>query len=724
MGLFVLHRRTRNGALLALGFLACFALIASAPGQVSSQTTTPTPATTAEPAPAATAAGAPAGTAAAAAETPVEPPAQVPTTKPFAFADATALAITPEQLAAGLPIEIVNDSTTRHSLQVRLSDLRLLGSDDKPLTDEQALQFEKTLELAPADSTVMTLRSAPGVALKPGTYSGSLIAFEPSSDTVIRRALSITIPGGVGTQEATPATEKLTINVTRHFPWEGSGYSVDGNQLPLANSAALSPEQLSLTADQPLTFLGGDAALVAISWNGQLVSVADGHAKALELDLADLERSGQYDGAVDLIADPEGLRGKVTISVAVTDLWLWPVLAVFLGIALAYAIKRYVNVRRVVDGLSQRLAEIVVTFDKAQTEFEAETTCKPFGAYEIKTTFHHLADDLQTQLAALRRPAGVELDTTKSNEATVNLGALKEVADSWSGFAAELVKLADLVAECDAAACDTTANRPKQRLGRPKVLAEADKLMKGGALDFGKYKELRADVGKRQTLLASWRSMLDSLRFYQQRIEELRKESDGKGHETELAEAEAELNGVENELWSAATSEDFTRFETSKDLLGVEATLSRFVILPPDDDGMVAAVESLTAVDGGIAVPGGVWAEPGRAEAPPVDWAALGSKLRTQRQTLDLAVTAVSLLLALVAAMTTLYIGKQFGGVSDYLGAFVWALATDGVLTVLLAAVSRFGGVNVAPAATPPELAKTPSSQTSVASAAPPVASN
>ena len=152
----------------------------------------------------------------------------------------------------------------------------------------------------------------------------------------------------------------MSIALTRGLPFSDAVLKLDGNEVPLRVPPETTDSQLNLTPHKPLGFATAEGGLVAISWDGELETLADGKAVAAQLQIGDLDGPGDYKGKINLLGTDE--KGIVEVSVSATDFIAWPILALLLGIGLAFFVKRWTNVRRVGAELDESLASIVADF--------------------------------------------------------------------------------------------------------------------------------------------------------------------------------------------------------------------------------------------------------------------------------------------------------------------------------------------------------------------------
>jgi hypothetical protein len=609
-----------------------------------------------------------------------------PRKQPFELASDEPLEISPDALSQGVRVEVLNNRTVGLRLDVRLGDLS--GPPGGQSIGEQALglvpRAPKKLELPAAGSAVIAIGPA-AAKLPPGDYRGWLSVSEPASDTVVRRAVALTVPGPTGKLAPKPGADKLTMVATRRWPWESDDMSLRGNELPLDLPAGTKEDQVAVPAGA-LGYLTGSSGSAAVLWDH--VDQVAGRLTA-NLKLSGLDGSATYAGSIQLLTEPDD-AGKVEVELSATDMVLWPIIALLIGIALALWVKRWVNVGRVAASLTERLAEIVATFRGADRDAADWTAGKPYAGYTIKGWFDGEAAALAAKLDNLGGITG--LDKAAYDDVTERLGHMRDVAVTWSDFAEQLLDLDQKLAAL-----------PRNDAGAlPAVHGALAPLLVGEVLaDYEAYTARRQEVAEANLLLGSWLELHQLLVRYRAWAEAIAAQPGEPPPELEAANAN--LDEVRDELWTATTAADLQSWSTEDNLLAAEEALAGLGVpagAPEIGDAAPAGPPA-----GGIAAMGlAAAAAPAPASAAP-NWPALAQRARRRHFWGDVAVALIAAAVAVVSALQTLYFGETFGGWDDYVGALVWGLATEAGLAALVLALARIGRDAPADAGTVAELA-------------------
>ncbi len=131
-----------------------------------------------------------------------------------------------------------------------------------------------------------------------------------------------------------------------------------------------------------------------MTWTGTPSSLPGGLTE-LRLRLPAVAYAGKYEGAIDL-NPADDKAGAVKLTVTVTDLVIWPMLVLAVGIALALALQRYLGVQRTVWRLREDAAALREALDKARWHFAGKARGQTYAE------LLDLATDANAQLDTLQ----------------------------------------------------------------------------------------------------------------------------------------------------------------------------------------------------------------------------------------------------------------------------------------------------------------------------------
>lgn len=462
-------------------------------------------------------------------------------------------------------------------------------------------------------------------------------------------------------------------------------------------------EAIALSDEKPLGYVVRDGGSAPVYWSGELRTIARGQASAAVLELEDVPGPGKYSGTIDLL--PAATGGEVELTVAVTDAVYFAIAFLVLGLLAAFAVKRLVGVRRVKLELRERLAEINRTFARAAVEFAALAAGRPYEGYDLTEAFTAATGEALEKIDDLGKTLDVRIDAKAHDDVNGILGGMRNAADSWQPFGddldaleKELVTLHRLL---------PTLDDPLRPPGEPQVAAAPATFLDGGALGLDEYEKRRGAVVSAVDLLGIWNRLLSLLIRLRGEQEALLAKQLSDPDREKLRGLDSKMTEVANELWSVTDESELVERDIRADLVGIEQVISGFpreeapagesaaqvLAAPP---AVAASIRSALGVKGG---------RPSIA-----DWKREARNLRQRRRAIDLIVLAVATALAVMAGLSALYFGKEWGTDLDYLKAFLWGGTTEAALAGILAALGRVGpfGRALAAPATLPQLAGRP----------------
>ena len=352
------------------------------------------------------------------------------------FADRSLL-LTPDGLANGVKVVVLNDTTNPLSGSLLLSDLGLMssGTGPTPVSTEATIHVPtRPIAVAPAGQRTIDL-TAVALDVADGEYSGYLVVYDKATGIVDR--IPVTLQVGTPVGAVAPAVESLSVHA---YAGRADSGSVDV-ELPLDVRQGIP----KLEAQTPVGVLGGPegGAVVTIA-DGNLSDLADGF-KTARLTVTGIEGHGTYTGNVDFTPGESG--GSFDLQVEVKD---WPALVVVclaFGIALAFLLRHWKGVGR--PGLKLLLdhAEMQKKEGAAEAEFKAAAKGRDWGDLNVSEVFAKEAHDAQTAIEHLGRTSFDELDEDERKELVKRVQRLEEVGPTLKRLAPVLHRLEDDLAD-------------------------------------------------------------------------------------------------------------------------------------------------------------------------------------------------------------------------------------------------------------------------------------
>lgn len=606
------------------------------------------------------------------------------------FVQTEAIEIDAESLGA-VAVQIANPSRKPIAFSARLA---LPGGGNNPAS---------ALEVTPSAGRVrglatrtLSIEVLPDQleAIQAGSYQGVLIVTETRRNATLTRELVINV--------AQPLIIEQTITVYRGWPnpLGTSRIAFYRNQdVPLAfGTTSL---QVELVQGSPLGVVVRDkGGKAAIESDGTLVN---GHDVVLLRLAVDGElRAGTYKGTVDL-APSDGRSGTLAVTVIVTDLIFYPILALLFGIGAALAIQRWTGAGGRLNALSRRLAEIESRIHDRQEAY-AEAMADVHAHWDVAEYLLGCAAELRARLRGMRNGAFTSVDAKDEKELVEVLDGLEREARRVGELAGELRKLdeaIEVVREKAAQAQPLPMPPDVPAPEEPKFIEWAISVMERpkppGPCDLSKVAAYREQILKATALAEAWPLLIDDVKrswswagALEQPVEE---EEDWKL----LREARRRLSEVEWELWNVTDADELDRKMTRGDLVDATQLLARLnYLLEAQGVGEGKTVGPLNVSLPGIAA---------RAErdtaahllellGEPDDPVKRIRWLSSRRRVFNALALYVLLAGAVYVGLQTLYFDKAFGTPRDYLNAFFWGLGSKAVVDIIasgLDAIRRAG---------------------------------
>jgi len=607
--------------------------------------------------------------------------------------------------ATGTRVEVRNDIGRKATITLALSDLTdVAGHVREPsgVCGGITVTPEKLQHVPTGASAIVTLKAGKAPAKTSETYSASLAAAscvgpdahitlsEAGGDTdratfaaercarpVARLTLSIAgVP--VGTVPATPLVDNVQGIIYRGSPHGHDSISVVVK--------ARATEKVALTDKQVVGAISGEGRIGVVTYAaGHIKDVAEG-AKSLRFNIDGLnDATGTFSGKI--VLTPGDTTSAVTLSITRKDWWLYPTLAILAGIFIALVAQRLAGVRIAGHRLRARLAATGRRYADARRRLVEGASGEPWASYTISNlheTRQQIAEDIRSGI----REAYTAINQKKIDDLTSEIEKLEQGIDQLDSVNHHAQPLKDAI---DSAVA-VEAGAPERRgsdanLVEPAIAANARTLLVGKPLTID-------ELGERLTALDGEASAVGSLAAYEalvatanRQLDELARELSG--HDREIEQAKATLDGVWHDLWTAPRMAELEQRSPRPRIEAVEATIAQLWTQLPKEMGEAvnAFAPSYASVEGaqtlGLRAPEELDYTPGGVE----------HELKAARIE-QWVVVALSVVVALVTALAALYIGKVFGSFWDYVTALTWGLATQTALTTVASALDGFGGLS------------------------------
>jgi hypothetical protein len=519
--------------------------------------------------------------------------------------------------------------------------------------------------------------SAPPVQPVPGVYLAWVVVDEADSkNQPLSQQIRVTVPG------PQPLLAKASTTIYRLTPfgcWQSHEVAV-----PLLN-----PEVKSILGGRKVGALRKSTGdWVAVKW-ADPQSTAEGDTAWLSID--DPPSAGTYDGDLVLNEDPD--KVPLNVSVVAKDIIVWPILVIVLGTYLAYKAKRYLGLVRITWSLREQEAELGTFFKQNEEEFQTNPNTPSIGDYSIAADVNDQRKKICQLLDKLELTVSTNLDMTNLDykEVCDRLRALQTGIAAWPALGKSLASLAqqntDVLNSIDKAEMESPGKLPNF----PAFCLLVQNLLQGKEIPVAQIAPLTQQADNLTALVTAWQKTYTQAGEQTNQFRQTRSQVNAPTPEekTALGALTADVTTMWVDLLETTTSDDLTK--ANGDVSKVVADLANF----PSGRRLVFAMRSMPvsfllegfrAHQAQKAVRSAATLQLNLPENDQLRAELLQKSIA--RRDVEAAVFAG--FVGLLTGLNTLYLGKPFGTLQDYVGVFLWAAGTKVALDLLTAALDKF----------------------------------
>lgn len=496
---------------------------------------------------------------------------------------------------------------------------------------------------------------------------------EESSGSVVQIALRTT----KSAQLVAPGVDKWTITDLRRFPFWAGGRYLDVN--------------VPLTQDSPCTGQSLPSAILSSEDDAAYVTatcqVVDGRPSAVLSVSGDSDRGSTYTGTLRLLGEDDA--GDVILTLHRRDDWPGPLLFLMLGVGLSLFVKRQLDVNGVIGDRLDRLKDI---------EGSGLTSPGP-PEYGIRDYVLPEITRLRNALRSVRKKHWFSLpdddaQLLASDKTIAELEVLTETFRS-SSRAVEQVREA------------TRSFKPRRpRPNLPPLRAKAKLLELMPAIidmDAAKLAQVEtALTAQRDFLFDNWKEFSEDITAQRTWLEIVRKADNSNSLTKEVEKCESDLDQLAIRWWSVDDPAAAEAAKPQEKLDVIIAAIATLVARLPDEK--VRILRHLSDARNRRRVTGngpryvglttnllaeayateGIRAAVGYQRAPVRSF--VGRYNRTAARWLTILIAAPTVAWA---GMLAIWVGKDFGSLTDYITITAWGLTITPVLAVFITALER-----------------------------------
>lgn len=430
----------------------------------------------------------------------------------------------------------------------------------------------------------------------------------------------------------------------------------------------------------PATTLFNDAGQSLYAW-------WKGTPDGLDLQFDPAAAVGVYKG--DIPWGPPSAKSTIAATVTVSDVVLWPLLVILGGILLAFLVKRYLGLSRIVLDLRRRDAELGEMWDKNRREFARAAEHQPFAGYSIAVDVEHKRTETRNLLDAIaRRWLSSSLDTKDADysAAVNNIASLQGSIAAWPTFATTLARLRaglhEILKTIDAGDRIPATSSPQL----PAFAADAEMVLRGIAISIDDFTQIQKKAADAVALTSTWTAAYNTVKDTTIRFRVI---DPGKLSDPQ----KSALEGIEQNLVTAWKHLFDVKVQSDLDAAGSSGSaedsaetslrkLEQDLGVPLTSVPLSFRSLTMNAAAQGIAV-SDLPLDVGDEEQVIVDDHARARILRDRIRRGDSLSLSFALAIAIVTGLNSYYLGQPFGTLKDYAGLFLWAAGTKATLDIV-----------------------------------------
>jgi hypothetical protein len=618
------------------------------------------------------------------------------------FATAQPLTLTWEQLREGKSVEVCNGgAATVPRLQIVPEDFQFTRdggavAPSQVLTVKSPIHPVRAGECAPAH---IGLKSE--AAIGAGEYTGSLLLVAAGHGGSARLTTTVTTSSK---KDPAPAgvAEPVALSIHNPSPWSHNATATlllkesSSNEEALAIGKGCSRSQSNESDCPALGNLYQNASVVRVSVDGPSRLNRDRGVQEVPIELHGFQHSvGAYEGAITLPGSTQAIKLKLTAK----DAWWCAVIALLLGILLALVTQLW----------NGRWRPRSVLGERAEHLWKRYGT-KPVSGHErVEMDCSKLEEYVDGVKEAITQyfASVVMCDTT--SDAYKAIDASLKLAEADAAMFAGPAGLKPALDQLEAAVKTTTDVLGRVQVSDvPEILKVASALLGGEKLGVGGASKRVKESAQLLPVLVAWCELAGNFANHVVSLKVLASKANLKkrGLKGDLTDLGVRMSGLRQQLFEVRDAADLSALHSAERLW---ATLDRVALLgqeykadpydPRDFDKLEKDASGnldMKAVDGQGLKAIGYSAEQGAAftfekviEKPagvviePAQPAKLPDRKRL-RILGDRIVLGVTIIVSIVAGLSTFYFTKSFGTFTDYLTVIVIGAAAQTLLKGVL----------------------------------------
>ncbi len=535
-------------------------------------------------------------------------------------------------------------------------------------------------QLAAGDTEHLVLRWKSGDTVQKGTYQG-ILTISPDKGDAVHAVVRVVVPDPLATIQ--PLVSKLNLKAYRWVPFTDL-WSIPSwfpHALPLKSS--IDAERSGLTRISLLGAVSRDpAGTAAIVWDGKTDPLS-GAEPALGLKVQSIPFAGKYDGTLSFGKDP---ASNVSMTVTASDFILWPVVWLAACVLLAIVSKNWLGEGRQLALLTLRIDKAQLAMQHATKEF-AEKVSGVSHDYSLREAFDTQCRAIQDQMAALGSTLVGTLDTASA--AYVSLDAsitvLSALPGQWIAFGQSLNRLRDMKEGLE------PGSQPPGLDAAPAAFLQTDMLLQPVKLTIDRFATQQTIVEGQTTFLHSWEALWEAVSRIHSGLADF---AETHPSDDTFAKVKNQADLVRARVWLLSGKDATANASAATDVGSAEEQYSALLEESGVKERGLAEKLNLRMnlnvklLNLNLEKFVEVKSIPAVKPVTEADVRRLNWTVKTADRNLGI----LSLVLAILTGLNTLYFGKPFGTVGDYVTLTLWAFGAKIAVDVLSGGLERWVG--------------------------------
>jgi hypothetical protein len=627
------------------------------------------------PAPPAHPAGSAATSKAGAAATPAKAGLVLSTTDPVT------LTVDPQNAdASTVELSVTNSAKDPLKLRHALGDMGLSGANGAIKTPDAISISGAVDQLAGGDSEHLVLRWESKEAVHKGTYQG-ILTISPDKGDAIHQVVRVVVPDRLAIVQ--PLVSKLNLKAYRWFPftdiWSIPCWFPHG--LPL--KSAIDADRAGLTRIPLLGAVSRDpTGTAAIVWDGKKDTLS-GTNPALGLAVQSIPFAGKYDGTLSFGKDA---ASNVSITVTASDFILWPVVWLVVCVLLAIGSKNWLGEGRQLALLTLRIEKAQLAMQDAVKEF-TQTVSEVSRGYSLREAFDAQCQGIQDKMTALGSTLVGTLDTASAAYVALDasITALSALPGQWIAFGQSLNRLREMKEGLD------PGSQPPGLDSAPAAFLQTDMLLQPVTLTIDQFAIQKTLVEGQTVFLHSWVALWTATSRIHSGLEDF---AEANASNDAFVKVKNQADLVRARVWLLSGKDTAANASAATD---VGSSQEQYSALLEEYDGKETRLaESLSLrmnlnmkmLNLNLEKFKAVKSIPAVKPVTEADVRKLNWTVKTTDRNLGI----LSLILAILTGLNSLYFGKPFGTVADYVALTLWAFGAKIAVDVLSGGLERWVG--------------------------------